>query len=282
MELPSIEELAAAWAPLPRRLIERLLQLIPLPNSEAFEQFNWQVSFQRSNIFDRFDPAVTLDRTQGQSNVTTSWVLDHLSAILQKKFARSTLANWHSRGFIRYERHGYPEPEDVARLLLYYALVQAYHLKIAARDILPPTLDEQKSWCWQQLSPEASPAPSPLHCADRDSPPREASFQEARDLSLFWTPWPGAAWDRSRWVQIGGLGAISCGYLLYHSPARFEHSFLMGFLHHWLPEWNHVVPYFRDISHHGNKFQRFDLPAQILRLALCKLAESRLDGPTWQ
>jgi hypothetical protein len=276
--LPSIERLAVDWSPLPRPLIAHLLQILSPKTAEEVEEITWQVYLQRSNVFDRFHPSVILDQ-QGQQNITIRWVLEELSAVLNKQFARSTLFNWHQRGFLDYESRGYPRAEDVARLLLFHSLIRVFSPAVVERDVLPSTLEERNVWCWRQESPTSLAAPFMLPLQEERKDHLE--YDRERDCALFWTPWPGAAWDQGRWLQFGGLGAISCGFLLFHSPATLDYTFFWHFSSLWRPEWLAEMPYFRDFSHYGRRFYNYEVPAHMLRLLLWKLAAARSQGPTF-
>lgn len=273
-----LEVLAAEYAPLPRPMIKKLLTHITLS-----PKLNWEVNLHRSNIFDRFNPAVILDHQQDQRKVTIDWTLQQLSAVLGKNFPRSTLFTWKKRGFIEFSGRGEPLPEDVARVLLYYSLLQA--IPIPEREILPSLLEERNSWCWTQQIPAspATPFMLPRYCYQCDESAFVSSpHNDAQDLSLFWTPWPGAAWDKNHgWLQIGGIGAITCGYLLTHRAEPLDYNFLTQFLKIWFPNAIQEIPYFRDVSLHGHKFQRYQLPSLIMQVMLVRAAESRLTGLTF-
>jgi hypothetical protein len=277
-DFPSIERLAVDWSPLPRPLITHLLSFLSPKTTEKVEEVTWQIYLQRSNVFDRFHPNVVLDQ-QGQQNITIRWLLEELSAVLNKQFARSTLFNWHQRGFLEYEARGCPRAEDAARLLLFHSLIRVFSLSVIERDVLPSTLQERNAWCWRQENPNSPAIPYmlPLQEERKDL----FGYEPKRDCALFWTPWPGAAWDQGRWLQCGGMGAVSCGFMLFHSPATLDYTFLSLFLPIWYPQGFSEIPYFRDISYHGHKFQRFDLPDHIIKLLLWQLAASRLWGPTF-
>ncbi len=263
-----IEELAAEWAPLSRPLLQRLTSLVQV---QHWDELQWQMGLQRSNIFDRFHPTVMLHH-----DVTVGWSLAELSSVLQKKFARSTFYNWHDRGFIRLVGRGYPDPQDIARLLFYFAVLKAY--RVESDDVLPATLDEQEWWCWSQESPRTRPIPFRFFSEERSTASPPAT--RARGGNLFWTSWPGAAWDE-RWLQVGGLGAITCGYLLFSPPGTLDHVSFMDFLNRWQLHEKLALPYFRDLSHHGHKLMRYEIPARYLEIALWLLAQSRLVGPTF-
>lgn len=290
----TVEELATYWAPLPRPLIRHILGLIETATQDM-TLFSWHVALHRSTIFDRMHPKVVLDKREdaqeqrppGQRRkrrITTTWLLGELSALLAKEFARSTLGNWHQRGFFSYLDYGRPQPGDIAQLLTYLTLVaQTARQPLTELDLLPSTLDESNRWCWKQATPTAPPLPWMIPTVLETT--KHTGVQEPsdpEDLALYWSLWPGEAWDTPRWVLTGGLGAVTCGYLLTHEPSTLHAKIVEQFLAVWRPQLLDELSSFRDPSHHGARFTQFEMPATLLRVALWKLAEERLASPIYE
>lgn len=238
-------------------------------------------------------------------NITTTWALKELASLLnlEKPFPRSTFGTWQERGLVDSFAYGLPERTSVARLLLYLSLVN--HLFVAASHptirgdmpfpadlrYLPARLtpEEKHLSCFCVVFPEAQrraclmplehetvaleleAGEVDLYCSRYGPQPPDADF------FLYYSPWPGLAWER-RWVGIGSLGAISCGRLLRYPSGRgtLDDAFVRRFLQIWRPSLLAELPEYQDHSYHGTRLREFEMPADALRMALRKLAQDLL------
>lgn len=169
-----------------------------------------------------------------------------------------TISDWHKRGLLRYRQWGNPDFDNATALLI-MRLLQS---KI--RGWLPPKMaaDEPSWWCWRQDAPDAPVVACPVPLPD-ELPPS----------ALLWTPWSGAAWNRS-WVGIGEYGALRWASL--PGEERFEKEFSLEMLARWdirsASLYEPFPPMFGFLANDANTA----LLAHLATLALYRLARHRV------
>ncbi len=181
------------FAPLSRPMVLHLLKRPIRPGAARRVSLSWQeleqqVNYARKAAYLVMKPFVLAD------HLSTSWLLTKLAANTPTKAAvgNQTLSLWTERGLLRYARHGRPEVDSAAALLI------ARMVDPRERNWLPSFIEEEEPhwWCWRQDSPsdpvQVCPVPLPAQL-----PPG----------ALLWTPWTGAGLQQP-WLPVGQLGAI--------------------------------------------------------------------------
>lgn len=196
-----------------------------------------------------------------QHGVVTTSLLQRLltaNAPSRRPVPLQTISDWHKRGLLRYRQWGNPDFDNAAALLI----MRLLQTKI--RGWLPPEMaaDEPFWWCWRQDAPDAPvvacPVPLPAYL-----PPS----------SLLWTPWSGAAWDRS-WVGIGEYGALRWASL--PGEEQLEQGFSLEMLARWdirsASLYEPFPPMFGFLANDANHA----LLVHLATLALYRLARQRV------
>jgi hypothetical protein len=195
-----------------------------------------------------------------QGSVTTGLLQRLLAANSPSKrsIPLQTISSWHKRGLLRYRQWGNPDFDNAAALLIMRLLLSK------TRGWLPSEMaaDEPCWWCWRQDAPDAPVVACPVPLPD-DLPPS----------SLLWTPWSGAAWNRS-WVGIGEYGALRWASL--PGEERPGKEFSLEMLARWdircASLYEPFPPMFGFLANEANN----TLLAHLATLALYRLARHRV------
>jgi len=259
------------FAPLPLPFVQHLLaekHLSPAHLKRDFVSLRLSIALILSPFVQR---QVRLEQEEGEprkrgapgetqdGGVTTGLLQRLLTANSpsRRPIPLQTISAWHKRGLLRYRQWGNPDFDNAAALLI----TRLLHPQ--ARGWLPSEMaaDEPSWWCWRQDAPDTPVAACPVPLPD-DLPPS----------SLLWTPWSGAAWDRS-WVGIGEWGAIRWASTGKETPDR---RFSLEMLARWdircASLYEPFPPMFGFLANDAND----TLLAHLATLALYRLASHRL------
>lgn len=196
------------YAPLPLPVVDHLFKR-PVRDAgrrltQSWEALAQQIHFARRAAYLVMHPYVLTD------SLTTAWLLARLKANSPAKTPVGTanLSLWYERGLLRYERHGRPEVDNAAALLI------ARMVDPRERNWLPSTIEagEPHWWCWRQDTPQSAAVPCPVPLPD-----------DLTSTALLWTPWAGAAWLNRHWLSIGSLGSVRWARTARSRKAGGEH-----------------------------------------------------------
>lgn len=172
----------------------------------VLDQLLLDVSDHRFHVYQDITPLVTSGRFTTQAFVD---LLRTASPPISKP-TEQLISFWRSRGVLRMDRRGYPDPDCAAAILMARRIANQ-----AQRGWLPAEIEpsEPRWWCWRQDSPtgriQYCPFPFP-----EDLPAQ----------TLLWTVWSGAAWLAGWEVVEGGA---------WYVPSTLMPALVMAALDAW-------------------------------------------------
>lgn len=198
-------QLIPEFAPLPKPFLSHLLQqnasylsnrYLPLkktqqPEEAVLETLWQQFIYFRSVTYSYIAPFSFAEDIARDTRMSSIWLQQALTQAHPPGPSIKTISDWHIRHLLHYRAYDVPDPNAAAALLI------LRHMLTKSRGWLPSLMDEGEPlfWVWGAL-PRSAPIAYPISCIDT-LPPH----------TLLWSPWPGAAFDRS-WLLLPARGAL--------------------------------------------------------------------------
>ncbi|MEO7020570.1 MAG: hypothetical protein ABI234_10510 [Ktedonobacteraceae bacterium] len=230
---PHWQKLLPEFAPLPHSFVEYLFthpERFDLsafsydPDASLFDRVWANIQMMRGNVFGYVLSVVLAERSGAlDTRLSISWFHKAMKGFdpLHEESSRATFTNWQTRGLLRTQEFGVPEPNSASSLLMMRSLSSQ------RRSWLPRSMDSHEPWFWVWGKGPTDETPQvyqiPLQA---DLPPH----------TLLWTSWGGAAWLPG-WKSVRQVGAIAWagtmpfrGQTLWHLSAEelaaWDHGFV--------------------------------------------------------